>query len=200
MKRRFVIGITLAVMAATAVGEDKIEPGTDPAVEQPILNAWKKARIDFTTYGKSKITVSGNWGDGSDIYVWGESTTPLSDEWEEMTVAVVPEDDCNLMFMLTGPHRPIQKGSEDLFPIWVEYDDLKIEGATLLNPSFETLDDNQLPVGWKCVLDNVVIDTSAAEGQKCVRAWFKKPVVQKLAAKAGQTVTITAKVRRAQTK
>ena len=83
-----------------------------------------------------------------------------------------------------------------LIPIWANYDDLKIEGATLVNASFETLTDKGLPEGWKCVKANVVSDASAAAGNNYVRACFNKPVIQRVLAKAGQLVTITVKVRK----
>ncbi|MFA6569150.1 MAG: DUF4838 domain-containing protein [Victivallales bacterium] len=172
-------------------------PGNNPVVEKAplVLDAWKKARIDVFDATKKKLAVRGDWGGGSDVYVWGESKT-LSDKWEDWTVSVVPEEDCNLTIRLGGSHRPKEKGSKILVPIWAEYDDLKIEGAALINPGFETLNDKGLPAGWECVPANVVTDASAAEGKTYVKAWFSQPVVQVVSAKAGQAVTITVKVRR----
>jgi len=176
--------------------------GNNPVVENapPIFDAWKRARIDIDPNGK-KITAGGGWvgcvlGGSNAVYVWGESKTPLSDKWEDMTVSVIPEEDCNLTIYLQGPHWPKEKGSKILVPIWAEYDDLKIEGATLKNAGFETLNDKMLPEAWKCSPGNVVTDTSAAEGKTYIRARYGRSVCQTVAAKAGQAVTITVKVRR----
>jgi hypothetical protein len=176
-------------------------PGINPVVEKAslVLDAWKKARIGIrgvSETGEKKIKAVGGWvGGSSAVYAWGESK-PLSDKWEDMTVSVIPEEDCNLRIDLCGPHRPKEKGSKDILPIWAEYDDIKIEGATLENPSFETLNARMLPEGWQCVPANVAADASAAEGKIYVKACFNQPVVQTVSAKAGQLVTITARVRR----
>ncbi|MFA6176893.1 MAG: hypothetical protein WC765_09985, partial [Phycisphaerae bacterium] len=172
-------------------------PGINPVVEKAslVLDAWKKARIGIrgvSETGEKKIKAVGG---SSAVYAWGESK-PLSDKWEDMTVSVIPEEDCNLRIDLCGPHRPKEKGSKDILPIWAEYDDIKIEGATLENPSFETLNARMLPEGWQCVPANVAADASAAEGKIYVKACFNQPVVQTVSAKAGQLVTITARVRR----
>ena len=175
--------------------------GNNPVVEKAplILDDWKKARLGIrgvSETGDKKITARGGWVTGSsDVYAWGESKT-LSDKWEDMTVSVIPEEDCNLRIDLCGPYRPQEKGSKKLLPIWAEYDDLKIEGAALKNASFEKLNAQMLPEGWQCVPANVITDASAADGKIYVKAWFNQPVVQTVAAKAGQIVTITVKVRR----
>ena len=180
-----------------ADAEINFAPGINPVMEKAplILDDWKKARIDVFDVTKKKLTVRGGWGDGSDVYVWGESKI-LSDKWEDWTISVVPEEDCNLTIWLGGPYRPAEKSSKKLLPIWAEYDDLKIEGAALKNASFETLNAQMLPEGWRCVPANVVTDATAADGKTYVRACFSQPVKQIVAAKSGQPVTISVKVRR----
>ena len=180
-----------------AAAEINFAPGSNPVVEKAplILDDWRKARIDVFDATKKKLTVRDGWGGGSDVYVWGESKI-LSDKWEDWTISVVPEEDCNLTIWLGGPHHPKEKGSKELLPIWADYDDLKIEGAVLKNASFETLNSQMLPEGWQCVSANVVTDVTAADGKTYVRACFNQPVKQLVAAKAGQAVTITVKVLR----
>ena len=184
-----------------ADAEINFAPGINPVMEKAplILDDWKKARIGIrgvSAAGEKKITARGGWVSGSSpVYAWGESKT-LSDKWEDMTVSVVPEEDCNLRIDICGPWRPKEKGSKELLPIWVDYDDLKIEGAALKNPSFETLNAQMLPEGWECVSANVASDASAADGKTYIRACFDQPVLQTVAAKAGKEVTITVKVRR----
>jgi hypothetical protein len=184
-----------------ADAEMNFAPGSNPVVEKVplILDDWRKARIGIrgvSPAGDKKITARGGWVSGSSpVYAWGESKT-LSDKWEEMTESVVPEEDCNLRIDLCGPYRPKEKDSKELLPIWADYDDLKIEGAVLKNASFETLNSQMLPEGWECVSANVVTDASAADGKTYIRACFDQPVLQTVAAKAGQAVTITVKVRR----
>ena len=181
-----------------ADAEMTFAPGNNPVVEKAplILDDWKRARIGIRGVGEKKITASGGWVTGSSpLYAWGESKT-LSDKWEDMTVSVVPEDDCNLRIDICGPWRPKEKGSKELLPIWADYDDLKIEGTTLKNTSFETLNAQMLPEGWECASANVVTDETAADGKTYIRACFDQPVLQTVAAKAGQAVTITVKVRR----
>ncbi len=181
-----------------ADAEMTFAPGNNPVVEKAplILDDWKRARIGIRGVGEKKITASGGWVTGSSpVYAWGESKT-LSDKWEDMTVSVVPEDDCNLRIDICGPWRPKEKGSKELLPIWADYDDLKIEGTTLKNTSFETLNAQMLPEGWECASANVVTDETAADGKTYIRACFDQPVLQTVAAKAGQAVTITVKVRR----
>jgi len=161
-----------------------------------IPDIWKKARIGVLGIDGKKLTACGGWAiDSSAIYAWGQSK-PLSDKWEEWTISVIPEGDCNLRIELCGPYRPKEKGSKKLLPIWAEFDDLKIEGAILKNASFETLNAQMLPEGWQCVPDNVVTDVSASDGKIYIKAWYGQPVKQTVAAKAGQIVTITVKVRR----
>ncbi len=185
-----------------AESEMVFSSGNNPVVEKAplILDDWRKARLGIrgvSETGDKKITARGGWVTGSsDVYAWGESK-PLSDKWEDMTVSVIPEEDCNLRIDLCGPYRPKEKGSKKLLPIWAEYDDLKIEGAVLRNASFETLNARMLPEGWQCDPVSVAADESAADGKIYVKAWFNQPVVQTVAAKAGQIVTITVKVRKA---
>ena len=75
------------------IAEAKLDfaPGSNPVVQKAplILDDWRKARIDLFDSTKKKISACGNWGGGSDVYVWGESRT-LSDKWEDWTVSVVP--------------------------------------------------------------------------------------------------------------
>ena len=184
-----------------ADAEINFAPGINPVMEKAplILDDWKKARIGIrgvSAAGDKKITARGGWVTGSsDVYAWGESKT-LSDKWEDWTIAVVPEADCNLQIDICGPWRPKEKGSKELLPIWADYDDLKIEGAVLKNASFETLNSQMFPEGWECASANVVTDASAADGKTYIRACFDQPVLQTVAAKAGQLVTITVKIRR----
>ena len=184
-----------------AEAEMNFAQGNNPVVEQApmVLDEWKKARIGIrgvSEAGEKKIKAIGAWAsDSSAVCAWGESKT-LSDKWEDWTILVVPEEDCNLQIAIEGSWRLKEKGSKELLPIWADYDDLKIEGAVVKNASFESLNAQMLPESWKCVSANVVTGASAADGKTYIRACFSQPVIQTVAAKAGQAVTITAKVRR----
>ena len=168
--------------------------------EGKVLDALKKAVIEVHAFYKELEAGEGCLKGTRATHLSAHSENPLSDKWENLTFSLTPKEDCNLFLMLKGPYVPKEKGGQDFLPVWIEYDDLKIEGATLENPSFETLNDQMLPEGWGCVPANVITDSSAAGGKTHVRAWVNQPVTQKVAAKAGHPVTITAQVRRAQAK
>ena len=182
---------------ALAEVEIVFAPGTNPVVvkESKVLDSMKKAVVEVHAFYKKLEAGDGCLNGTSDIHLSAHSENHLSDKWEKLTFSLTPKEDCNLFLMLKGPYVRKEKGGQDFLPVWIEYDDLKIEGTTLENPSFEKLNDKMLPEGWGCVSANVVIDATAAEGKVYVRACVNQMVTQKVAAKGGQKVTITMKVR-----
>ena len=87
-------------------------------------------------YGKNP-----RWAGKDKDYYLCFDTTAVSNTWKRYTIAFVPDKSGVVRMSLRGNFR--QRPAAD----WIAYDDFKITGSTLQNPSFEDIKDG-FPVSW----------------------------------------------------
>lgn len=113
--------------------------------------------------------------------------------WEEKSFQFTVNEDCevniHLMGELSGKKRP-----------WVAYDNVRIEGATVENGSFEDVDTKSgLSENWgtEGKKNHYVLKKGddAADGDNYIEVSHDNRAVQKLKCKKGELVTVTFMVR-----
>ena len=120
-----------------------------------------------------------------------------ADRWREMTFAFTPQSDGEFTLKIMGSHEPIQ-GTDESIPNWVYTDDLRIEGAEVVNGGFEAPGTGGLPGGWirSVGLGLWIHDPElAAEGEYLIKTTHNQRFAQLIKVTAGRTVTISLKVR-----
>lgn len=162
-----------------------------------IPDSWKKARVDIFCKKEEGAKLTPVKYENLSRYfsstrIWCQSNKPLSDEWRELKFTAVSQHNTKLNLSLNGPYRPVEGGSKILIPIWIAYDDIKIEGAEIKNGNFEKLNDQGIPENWICRSKNVLTDN----GENYIKASFERPVKQIIYIKGGKPITITMKVKR----
>lgn len=86
----------------------------------------------------------------------------------------------------------MKKGEKKATKIWVRWDDVKVDGANLVNGNFEKTGANGKPEGW-----NINPQYYISEGgDKCVRVCHDNVAIQRIVVTKGREVTIKAKVKR----
>ncbi len=118
-------------------------------------------------------------------------------EWKPATFSFVPKADGQVTLKLMG--RGERNTLDNRFiPVWTYYDDLRVEGAALVNGSFERLDQDGNPAGWRPDIHRPLVVTDpkvAAEGERCVKCWHNGRWKQTLAVKAGRKVIVRVRLR-----
>ena len=121
-----------------------------------------------------------------------------SGEWEDFVFEFTPRSDGQVLIELRGrPHQSTIKKNTYL-PVWNYWDDVHMEGAQLVNGSFDELDPKTgLPRGWSRGGNAVFVTDpqAAASGRVCVKTWFLGRFMQTVEVKKGRKVTVRAKVR-----
>ena len=119
-------------------------------------------------------------------------------KWKEFVFEFTPRADGQVLIELRGrPHQSTIKKNTYL-PVWNYWDDLRLEGAELLNGGFEGLDPKTgLPKGWGRGGNAILVTDpkAAASGRGCVKTWFLGRFMQTIQVKKGTKVTVRAKVR-----
>jgi hypothetical protein len=145
-------------------------------------------------------------GAGCEIADWatpvgGRATCTASnlaaDHWTDMLCEFTPQSDGMVQVRLRGNSLRVEGSNEDL-PVWSYFDDIRVEGATLINGDFETPGDRGLPAGWSTELGKAywITDSKlAASGEHCVKVWNLGRFTQQMRVTANQKVTIRARVR-----
>ncbi len=85
-----------------------------------------------------------------------EATKMLEDEWEEFAFAITPQEDGEAKIVFTA------REAVDSYP-WMQFDNLKIEGAEISNPDFELLDEQGQPLSWAGSAENFRRDSGQAQ-------------------------------------
>jgi hypothetical protein len=188
--------LAAALAAAITAGQLAAENGN------AVPDSAFRARIDVDGLsGKTAMKPVKNCGEsgwmGEDkIFRMTSDSGPLKDtEWKNFEISFTPEDDGNVSLCLMGQCFTKQ-GEKTGSPVWVLFTDVKISGAELKNGSFSELEDTGAPKFWGGG-GNLVDIKDPAPG-KAIRVWHDRNVCQQIAVKAGQTVTVTAKVQKAQ--
>ena len=120
-----------------------------------------------------------------------------TDSWQELRFSFVPRVAGEVSLVLLGGSYtdPLTKTRQ---PVWVYVDDIRVEGAKLLNGDFEKRQRNGSAAAWQThVKPGVAIRDPklAASGEWLVKVAHDRRFAQKLRLTAGQTVTVRAKVR-----
>ena len=120
-----------------------------------------------------------------------------TDSWQEMEFSFVSkvEGDVSLILMGDGYTDPLTKAQ---LPVWVYFDDIRVEGVDLANGDFEEHQADGDLVAWRPhVKPAVQIQDPqlAASGSWLVKVAADRRFSQTLHLNAGQTVTVRAKVR-----
>lgn len=123
-------------------------------------------------------------------------------QWKEVTLSFTPAYDGEIELLLNGPWAQEREGV--LRQQEVLWDDLSAQGTTLANGGFEEHGESGPPAGWAspwrpypAATDWPLKDAAARTGAGFGSTWHGRPLVQKLAVKSGQTVTLTLHARAA---
>ncbi|MCE5239341.1 right-handed parallel beta-helix repeat-containing protein [bacterium] len=120
-----------------------------------------------------------------------------ADKWTPFVYSFVSDKDGQVRLELMG-RQHLSEANGQFIPVWTSYDSLTASGATLANGDFEAIGPEGTPVGWQRALEKayVVRDARlAASGSNFVKTWHNGRFTQVIDVKAGQTVTLTARVR-----
>ena len=120
-----------------------------------------------------------------------------TDSWQELSFSFRANEagDYSLILLGDGYTDPVTKKQ---LPVWVYIDDIRVNGAKLLNGDFEERRSNGEPASWQPHVNPGVFirDPSlAASGSNLVKVAHNRRFMQTLRLTAGQTVAVRAKVR-----
>jgi hypothetical protein len=120
-----------------------------------------------------------------------------TDSWQELSFSFVSkvDGDVSLILLGDGYTDPFTKTQ---LPVWVYMDDLRVEGAELVNGDFEERQANGKPAGWRPHVKPAISIQDpdlAASGSWLVKVAHDRRYSQTLRLTAGQRVTVRAKVR-----
>ena len=116
------------------------------------------------------------------LHITGKS----GEKWEEKWVRFIPAEDCSVSIQLMSP------STKD----YVAFDNIRIEGASLTNGSFEKINKNNHPHGWFWMGKKYVVKKpDAADGEIFVEVSHNDRAIQNIKCKKGQPVKITFMVR-----
>ena len=108
-------------------------------------------------------------------------------KWEEKWAQFIPAEDCIVEINLM---------SSSMKDYDVAYDNIRIEGASIKNGSFELVDSNGNLQNWRGMGKKYVLkNTDAADGKNCVEVSHNNRAYQVIKCKKGQPVKITFMVR-----
>ncbi len=142
---------------------------------------------------------------GCEVATWAEpigarlsgSSDDLKADWRTFTYSFEASADGVAIVELMG-RGLISPVINDHVPVWTYWDNFTCKGAELLNGGFEQVGDDGGPSGWTSGLRGGLLVTDAKvafAGDRCAKTWHNGRFVQKLQAKAGVPVIITARVR-----
>lgn len=131
-------------------------------------------------------------------YLVANFSTPIK-VWTEVGFTFTPATAGKVLLTLRGPWKKKAGDTKDIELLPVTYDNIRVEGATLVNGSFEEGTPNaEQPIkGWwmgaKDGYPKIVADPGAAkDGAKAVAAWHNGSLSQTIEVKAGTPVTVKA--------
>ena len=108
-------------------------------------------------------------------------------KWKEGWARFIPAEDCDVRVELMSTSM---KGYD------VAFDNIRIEGASIKNGSFELVDSNGNLQNWRGMGKKYVLkNTDAADGKNCVEVSHNNRAYQTIKCKKGQPVKITFMVR-----
>ena len=120
-----------------------------------------------------------------------------TDSWQELSFSFVSKMDGDVSFILLGDAYTDPLTQTQL-PVWVYMDDLRVEGAELVNGGFEERQASSEAIAWRPhVKPGVSIQDPAlaASGSWLVKVAHDRRFYQTIRLTGGRTVTVRAKVR-----
>lgn len=146
-----------------------------------------KCKIGDPVAGSDKVTFNTPpWvkGEQAELYLLMMSKPNLTGEFQDFSVTFTPKDDGQVILSFRGSQAPEGK------TYYVAYDDIKIDGADVVNGSFEEVENGKAK-GWNAPADSLVTGSDKApEGKNYMLGAQKKPVGQRIKVTAGKPVTI----------
>lgn len=119
------------------------------------------------------------------------------DHWREMVFSFTPGQNGVVILKLMGAGVQLP-GTSEFIPVWVYSDDLRVEGAEIVNGDFEAPGTGGIPHGWRSDVKPglwIADPELAASGTYCVKTAHNHRFAQELAVTEGRTVTVRLKVR-----
>lgn len=160
-------------------------------------------RIDLDSRRKPVLMTAGlgcsvaTWAKPEGCYLSATTSELTTPGWHEMRFEFTPQEDgvVTMKLMGSGVRKP---DSDEFIPIWTYADDMRVEGAELVNGGFEEPGAKGCPHGWQFELRDplwVHDPKLAAEGEYCIKTWHNGRIAQDLKVTKGQKVTVTLQVR-----
>lgn len=160
-------------------------------------------RIDLDSRQKPVLMDAGpgctvaTWAKPVGCYLTASTSGLTTPGWQEMRFEFTPREDgvVTLKLMGNGVRKP---GNDEFIPIWTYADDMRVEGAELVNGGFEEPGAKGCPHGWRFEVKEplwVHDPKLAAEGEYCIKTWHNGRIAQDLKVTKGQKVTVTLQVR-----
>lgn len=145
-------------------------------------------------------------GPNTEILTWAKpegsrlraKSGELGAEWREFSFTFMPKGDGEARIELRGrpQHSALKKNT--YLPVWTYWDNVRMEGATIVNGSLEQTDPKTGGLqGWSKSSQAlwVTVPGVACDGKACVKTWFLGAVSQVVAVKRDVPVTVRCKIR-----
>lgn len=165
------------------------------------LTAGLQGRIDVHPVGKKEIVLQlekqskGGW---LSHIGWGKvenrkyslifNISKVRTNWQSVEFSFTPDKSGKVsLFLLSNQLKGENR--------WVEYDNLKVTGAKVVNPDFEKLDKSgKKALGWSSRGKGYIINTDA-KGNHCVKVFHNQPAIQTIEVTAGKKVTVSCMIK-----
>ena len=168
---------------------------TLPSQAQKVQTESVKPFIILTADSSNKLTfddsspntkLARDWKNDESV-IWATGKEYTQTKWRQYTFSFTPSADGNIKISLQS-----QKDNNKPDPIQVDYDSITVEGGTLENGDLEDKDSAGKAKSWTYT-NNVIPEGSetAKSGRAFVTATWNNAISNTIAAKAGQTATIT---------
>ncbi len=157
-----------------------------------------QSQTDGLTLQPGKGSTVASWQKPPRTRLTGDTSNLPADEWKQFEYNFTPEADGEVDIILMAQGH-LNAAGDDHLPLWVYFDEVRVEGAKLANGGFEELDAPGRPTGWRNGPPNggwlIPDEGSAFEGTNSVKVWHNGRWEQRVTVTAGEPVTITAMVR-----
>jgi len=162
-----------------------------------------QARIDLDSR-QHPVTMTA--GEGCKVQDWAQPVGCYlsatwdglpTDRWQEISFSFTPQADGQVILKLMGAGVRVP-GSDEFLTVWTYTDNVRVEGAELVNGDFEVGEKQGLPEGWRkdVGLGLLIHDAKlAASGEYCVKTAHNQRFAQVLKVTAGRMVTLRMMVR-----
>jgi len=190
----FILPVFNTLHAAPAIRNARIE----------ISGSWSSDQVDLDVDSVSEggKATPANWA-GADPSKHMIIEFPANAGWKQASFSFKPHKSGRVIIALLGAYYRVSQNSKELVPILIAYDDIKVEGATLKNPSFEVTDETGKPADWNITSNTdslppiddhnraMVLTGNAVDGEKALRVWHNSRATQSLQVEAEKLVTVT---------